>query len=203
MVYVVGLGPGAYDYILPAAINIIEAATVVIGAKRNLDSVKNHAKDTLDLSLGFGRVGDYIKENQERNLAVVVSGDSGFYSLLSFVKRYAEPENITTIPGISSLSYFYSKLNLGYEEAKWISLHGRVTDLSEALKLNKEVAVLTDLEHNSRYIAKFLIEAGFNNKVLYVGERLSYKDEKISRLTLSQALDYEPEVLSVVVVRDE
>lgn len=203
MIHVVGIGPGAEGYILPVAIETIKAAEVVIGAGRNLESIKKICSEPIDLSRGFTWLSGYITENQLKNIAIVVSGDSGFYSLLNFVNRTVDKDNISVIPGISSLQYFYSKLNRGYENVKFISLHGRETDLKPYLKTEQELGILTDQKHNSRYIASILMEHGISNIKMYIGERLSYGDEKISCLTLEEAMDYCAGDLSVVVIAYE
>lgn len=203
MIRVVGIGPGYEDYILPQAIKAIQSADMVIGAKRNLQSVAKYCQNTMDLSIGFSRITDYIIKEKESEITVVVSGDSGFYSMLDFVKRTVGEDYMTVIPGISSLQYFYSKLKKGYEQSRWISLHGRETDLDPLLEQQVELGILTDQKQNVNYIASILKEKGMMKPTIFVGERLSYEDEKISRLTVEEALVYKASPLSVVVISYE
>lgn len=203
MISVVGLGPGARSYILPATIEAIKSADIVIGAERNLESIKEFCSTTMDLSEGFIFIGDYLVKNQDKNIAVVVSGDTGFYSMLSFVKRTVETDRINVIPGISSLQYMYGKLKRGYENAKWISLHGREADLESYLKNRTELGILTDQKQNSRYIGSVIKKLGLKGIKIYVGERLSYTNEKISCLTVDESLTYAADDLSVVVISYE
>lgn len=202
MINIIGLGPGSKDYILPIAIKKIKSADIVIGATRNLESIKEYHSNFLDLSIGFSKIAEYLKTSKE-NIAVVVSGDSGFYSMLDFVKRTVGTKPMEVIPGISSLQYMYSKLNMGYENSKWVSLHGRDCNLENYIKLNRELGILTDKEHNNRYIAKKIKNLNLNNVKIYVGERLSYPDEKISCLNILEAEEYIAEDLSVVVLTYE
>jgi cobalt-precorrin-7 (C5)-methyltransferase len=203
MIYIVGLGPGAASYILPLAIETVKKADMVIGAARHLAAIGEYTENTMDLSIGFSKIGDYLKEHQEENIALVVSGDTGFYSMLAFVKSYVEVDKLSLIPGISSIQYFYSKLCLSYENVKWISLHGREKDLSPYIKNQEELAILTDRQHDNQYIAKILRLHKVSHARLYIGERLSYPDEKISILSLEEGLTYQGDSLSVVVIRYE
>lgn len=203
MVRVVGLGPGAKEYILPEARRIIAEAEVVAGASRNLKSVQEFCRETVDLSQGLKKTGLWLKENQKRNIAVVVSGDTGFYSLLTCIKKYVQEENLEVFPGISSLQYFFAKLKRGYEGVEWISLHGRERELTPFIEKKKELALLTDRKRDSRYIASVLKNSGIEGAIVCIGENLSYEDEKISVLTVDEALTYEAADLSVVVIRYE
>lgn len=199
MINVVGLGPGSKKYILPISTELIEGSDIVIGASRNLDSVKEYCKKSLDLSIGFSKIAEYLIEHKDDNISVIVSGDTGFFSMLSFVKRHIDTNDINVIPGISSLQYFYSRLKLGYENSKWLSLHGRENDISTYIRNREEVALLTDKEQNSQYIASLFIQK--NGVKIYIGENLSYPEEKISCLSVDEAIEYKPVDLSVVVIR--
>ena len=117
--------------------------------------------------------------------------------MLSFVKRNVSDDYIKVIPGISSLQYIFSKINKGYEDARWISLHGMDTDLDLFIKHRTKLGILLDKEKNVNYVASLLKDT---NAIIYVGERLSYDDEKITKLTIEEALNYSSETLSVVVV---
>ncbi len=140
---------------------------------------------------------------QEKRTALVVSGDCGFHSLLSYAKKVIPEKDIICIPGISSLQYFFSKLNISWEDAKLMSLHGRDPDLSLAIKNNEKLGLLTDKVNNTQFIAKTLIEAREEKRIVYVGEELSYPHEKITRLTVKEALDYKEKGLAVVVIINE
>lgn len=203
MIHVVGLGPGNKDYILPIALQTIESAQVIIGAKRNLEALSTEIiehKEVMNLSVGFDKIAHYIVEHKDATIAVVVSGDAGFYSMLDFVKRHVTSDYINVIPGISSLQYMYSRLGMGYEQAKWISFHGRECDLSHCIRKKKPMGILTDKDKNNQYIAKLLKAKGDSEAVCYVGERLSYEDEKITKLSVDECMTYEADILSVVVI---
>lgn len=200
MINVVGLGPGAKDYILPVAIEAVRKADMVIGAKRNLEAVEAYSAETMDYSVGFDVMGQYIAKNSDMEVVIVVSGDTGFHSMLNFVKRHVPSELVKAIPGISSLQYMYAKLGRGYEHSRWFSLHGRDTDIREWLQSGTELALLTDRRRNNRYVATLLKEYGVNACTIFVGERLSYENEKISRLSVEECMTYEADALSVVVI---
>ena len=71
----------------------------------------------------------WLREQEElETAAVLMSGDTGFYSgtkkLVSLLEEETDWE-IEVIPGISSLQYFCAKIKVSWEDAKVLSLHGR------------------------------------------------------------------------------
>lgn len=202
---IIGLGPGHPDYILPIAKEEIAAAEVILCGARHAESFDTSGKKMLvigerPLSVLMAEVKALYRDYQT---ALVVSGDTGFYSLLSYAKKIIPPEEMIVIPGISSIQYLFAKLKLTWDDASLASLHGRDLDLEAALKANAKLGLLTDKKQNTAFIARRLKALGMNDRILYVGEELSYRSEKISRLTVAEALDYQEEGLAVVVVINE
>lgn len=203
---IIGLGPGHPDYILPLAKKEIEAAEVILCGVRHAESFDVRGKKMLFIGKGtpLSELMEQVaKVYQTRKTALVVSGDCGFYSLLTYAKKVIPEKDIVCIPGISSLQYFFGKLGITWEDAKLISLHGRDQDLLTALTENKKLGILTDKSNNTGLIAKTLESSGMKNSMIYVGEELSYPNEKITRLTMEEALNYQEEGLAVVVVINE
>ena len=203
---IIGLGPGHRDYILPIAKKEIEAAQVILCGVRHAESFDTKGKEMLYIGRGTP-LKDLMEEvatiYRHKKTALVVSGDCGFYSLLSYAKKVIPTKDIVCIPGISSLQYFFAKLNLTWEDAELVSLHGRKTDLLPALIENKKLGLLTDKIHNTAFIAKTMLTSGIENSIIYVGEELSYANEKITKLTIKEALDFKEEGMAVVVIVNE
>lgn len=203
---VIGLGPGHPDYILPVARAAIAEAEVILCGKRHLESFDSEGKEIL--LIGGGKPlselmaqAKYLYKN--RRTAIVVSGDCGFYSLLSYTKKVIPVADIEAIPGISSLQYLFAKIKMPWQDAQLMSLHGRKQDLIARLALTGTLGVLTDAEQNTAAIAKMLVNAGYDSKWIYVGENLSYPEERICRLSVQEALSFEEQGMSVVVIADE
>ena len=85
MLYIVGLGPGNKDYILPKAIEILKKSDVIIGFKRLINDLNfidtnkiviNSLRETLD----------YIQQNgQENIISLVASGDPTFFAISEYL----------------------------------------------------------------------------------------------------------------------
>ncbi|AVP64553.1 precorrin-6y C5,15-methyltransferase (decarboxylating) subunit CbiE [Clostridium botulinum] len=175
-VYIVGLGPGHKDYMLQGAINNLEKVDIIIGFKRaieSLDFIKNNKKIVNKLS----EILDYIKENKDKNISIVASGDPCFYGISNYIKNNYEGK-IEIIPGISSYQYMMAKINESWQNSFLGSLHGREEEFIEKVKSYKKSIWLTDKNNSSDKLCGILTENNIKAEVI-VGENLSYKDEKI------------------------
>ena len=203
-VRVVGLGPGDRGYILPAAVTAIEEADILVGASRHLDALRVYGKQTFAVEGRFAEMAAYIAGNaRTHRIAVVVSGDTGFYSLLRYLKDNLPDMTYEIIPGLSAMSLMFARLGLMHDDAFTGSVHGKALDVAALVKEHKKVGLLTDGKTAPAVIAMKLLEQGIQNKSMAIGERLSYADEKISILSLEQAADYAADALSIVVIYDE
>lgn len=179
---VVGLGPGNPDYITKKGIEYISNCDIAIGGKRQLEEVSfllspSCEKYTLNK---LNDVIDFIKENRERQMCVIVSGDTGFYSLLPFLRKHFKKSELDVVPGISSYQYLFSRLGEAWHEYELLSVHGREMDYINVLRHSKGVILLTDDKNTPYIIAKKVYDNGFKNMEIIIGERLAYPDEKIT-----------------------
>lgn len=203
-IHVLGLGPGNPNYILPITKKIIETSEIIVGGERNIKSIDTKRKKVFLIKTPLKKTLEFIKENYKNSvLSIVVSGDSGFYSLTNYLKKYFKDEELDIYPGISSLQYFFARIGKTWEDAKLMSMHGREEDLVRLVKSNKNVGILTDDIWTPDEIAKELIKHGVKEKKIYVGENLSYYNEKINKLTLKESAETIFDKLNVVVVSDE
>jgi cobalt-precorrin-7 (C5)-methyltransferase len=200
---VVGLGPGHIDYILPKALKEIASADVVVGGRRHLESVPLEQQEKIYIGEDK-RLSQVMEEVREiyphRNTVVIVSGDTGYYSLLTYIKKIIPAGDIETIPGISSMQYLFAKLNLTWENAELTSLHGRSNDIVKMVEENKIVGCLTDKDQTPAVIAQRLTEAGLGECSIAIGENLSYENEVIIQKKVKDAVDVKVSSLSVVVI---
>ncbi|NTW73057.1 MAG: precorrin-6y C5,15-methyltransferase (decarboxylating) subunit CbiE [Eubacteriaceae bacterium] len=201
---IVGMGPGNKKYILPEAMDIINASDVLIAGKRHLEDLSLPEKVNMEVESGLDNIVDFIKGNYEnQKISVLVSGDTGFYSLLGYLQKRLEGIKLKTTPGISSVSYFMSRLNMLWHDGVLVSLHGKRTDFISVVRNNPKVIFLTDNKYTPSKIAEELVDAGIEGKRMIIGENLSYPEEKISTLSIREAVGYKSEKLCVAVIMNE
>lgn len=189
-IIVAGIGPGAREYVVPKALKAIENAKVLVGGSRALADFAREGQKTFAIKADIKAVMNFIGEELKQNdVVVMVSGDPGYYSLLSSLRKNFSPEQIKVIPGLSSMQVAFAKIALPWQEASLLSFHGRVPKDEDLVYVKgRIIGMLTDNKFNSGRIAEYLIERGWDkNARAYICSRLSYPDEKIACLSLEEA----------------
>ena len=202
-VSILGMGPGDSHYLCKRAEALLQKAGLLIGAERLLEPYK---KDKPCVS-AYKKENIYeaIQQAQCQEIAVLVSGDSGFYSagsnLYAFLSEKDSLCQVESIPGISSLSYMAAKIGRPWENVKVLSMHGRKGNVLEAVRSEEEVFVLTG--GNAVSICEELIRGGFGDLPVYIGENLSYPEESIIKCSIRQAAEKTYEGLCVLWIINE
>ncbi|MCK8825528.1 precorrin-6y C5,15-methyltransferase (decarboxylating) subunit CbiE [Fuchsiella alkaliacetigena] len=204
-IYILGIGPGSEEYLLPITRRLATEADVLIGGRRALDLFSDLNKEELVIKADLEKILNFIKENyQQRQIAVLVSGDPGLYSMLNYLGRHFERQHLEVIPGVSSLQLGFARAKLVWQDAYITSLHGRSKDeLVDILAKEEKVGFFTDHKFPPNQIAEFLLAKGVTDKRAFVGERLSYADERSIDATLTEISEYEDFGMSVMVIYDE
>lgn len=198
--FVVGIGPGHPDYLLPKARKLIDSADLVIGGKRNIASVACKEQEliyiTADLSLVKAAIDDNISR---KKIVMIVSGDTGFFSMLSFVRRNYEEDAYEVVPGISSMQYMFSVIKRPWQDAYVGSVHGRDLDVKSLVNKNHFTGLLTDYKNTPAGLG-ILLEN--EHCKIHVGERLSYEDECITIGSPQEIAQKTFDSLSVVIIEN-
>lgn len=199
---VVGIGPGSGDYLTPAAQAAIAQAQVLVGGARALAAYARPGVATKVIDRDLPGVLDFIaRRGETQRVAVLVSGDPGFYSLLPLLRRHFPPPRLRVIPGISALQLAFARLGEAWQDAALFSFHGRDVAPPELVyRQGRKMAFLTDSQHTPQYIARLLRRLGWPNVPVAVCARLSYPEEQIRRLDLAAACELADDAPAVMVV---
>jgi len=187
-IVICGCGPGSFDYITPMVQKTAQNADCLIGAKRLLNHFASASQEQIPLTADYTSIGNTLKNRGNKKYVVLVTGDTGFYSLFSSLKSILPNEDIIAEPGISSFQYMFAKLGKGYEDAVLCSAHGRTIDIGKELDKGKPLFILTDKKWTPQYIAQLLIEKDKSGYKIHIGEKLSYPDEEILSLSVQEAV---------------
>lgn len=96
-----------------------------------------------------------------------------------------------------------SRIQKSWDDTVLTSNHGEEANLLSLIRQNKKVFSILGKNDSVSELAKKLLAYGMDEVVLYVGERLSYADEKIQKGTPETFADYEGDSLSVLYVENE
>ena len=185
---VVGLGPGNIKYLSTAGIDCIKEAEIVIGSTRQLSDLKTIISEKQEIYI-LGKLTElisYLRENIERKITIIVSGDTGYYSLVPYLSKNLSKDILNIIPNISSYQYLFSKIGENWQNFRLASVHGREFDYIKNID-DEDIAglvLLTDDIQNPYEVSKNLYNSGVRNLTVIVGENLSYDNEKITILEI-------------------
>ncbi|MEG1641851.1 MAG: precorrin-6y C5,15-methyltransferase (decarboxylating) subunit CbiE [Synergistaceae bacterium] len=181
-IWVLGAGPGDPSYVTPIVTSILKNAHCVVVAKRHLSLAKNH-KNIIYLENFDDTTKSIIKEIEIGDVAVLVSGDPGIYSLLQYLKSKFPSEQIKILPGISSLQTLAAAAKETWNDSVILSGHGKEIKNSKILDTidkNRSTYFFCGKDKNPKWLCKLLAENEFNNIKVTIGENLSYPNEKIT-----------------------
>ncbi len=199
-IFVVGTGPGSRDYLTPAAVRAVGKAQVLVGGKRAL-SLFDSDKQKKIIDHDMARVVKYLEENKDKDIAVLTSGDPGFYSILTKLSQELQDRDIEVVPGVSSMQLCFARVKESWSKAVFLSAHGRdVADILRDVNREETMVFLTDDDSSPQRIAESLIRDGLGGKRAVVGEDLGMGSERIVDSTLDEVANGAFKGNSVMVV---
>lgn len=198
MLYIVGMGPGSREYILPKAMEVLETSDVIIGFSRLIKELDFLKKKVVKVD-SLGEIIEFINEyGKENTISIVASGDPTFFGISEYINKNFIG-NVEVIPGLSSFQYLTSKINKSWNNAYTGSIHGRETNFIEKVLMYPLSIWLTDNKNNSAALCKFLYENKINCKVI-IGENLSYENERVLQGVPEEFLKEEISSMSILIV---
>ena len=142
------------------------------------------------------KIARILSENPCESACVLFSGDASFYS--GAAKLLEIYPDAVVYAGVSCVSYFCSRIKMSFDDMNIVSAHGRVCNIVSEVRGHKKTFVLTGENPCGR-----LCDHGLSDAVVYIGENLSYGNEKITRGTAAELRDIKIAPLSVAVIINE
>ncbi len=193
-VFLIGAGMGDAKGLTADAAEKIKEADILIGAKRIVSPFTDGKKAFYEYDAK--KIAEIIRENNSENTAALFSGDASFYS---GAKKLLEilPDALV-IPGISCVSYFCAKIGMPYDDMNIVSSHGRECNIVSEVRGHKKTFVLLG-ENPCGKLCKY----GLGEAKIFIGENLSYKNERILKGKAADFADTELSELSAAVIVNE
>ncbi|MGO0907311.1 cobalt-precorrin-7 (C(5))-methyltransferase [Clostridioides difficile] len=201
MINIIGLGPGNLDYITKKGEKLISTSDVLIGGRRNLESVKNFEGERIILDSNLREIVEYINNNSEKQISIIASGDPLIYGIGKHLSKNIDNKMLNMVSGISSLQYIFSRIYVDMNDLYITSSHGKIPDFDYILS-HKKVCMVTDSKIGPKQISKEIIDRNLN-KIIVVGENLSYNNEKITIAKPEEIIRMDNFEMNVVVILDE
>ena len=172
---IVGVGLSA-DTLTVEGRAAIEQASVLLGAERLLAPFAPLGKASFAI-YAPDAVARIVREQNAECFCVLVSGDVGFYSAAAGLCEALAEMDVRCIPGISTVSAFFAKLKLPWQNAAFVSAHGREMNIADAIRRNRLTFCLTG--NNCHAIGAVMCKAGFRYIKTHIGENLGAERERV------------------------
>ena len=183
VVYLIGIGMGGEDQLTGRAMDCLEAAQVVMGAERMLESVSGYTEGKRIFSVYKpSEMVQWLGSFHWDEAALALSGDTGFYSGAEAAAKafLSEGWDVEYVPGISSLSYFCARLGRSWQNVHAVSSHGRDCDVVAHIRSHRACFILLGGAGSVPDLCRQLVSSGMSGVTIWAGENFSYEDERIT-----------------------
>ena len=203
-VHVIGMGLSPKD-LTQAHMDIIRSAQVLVGGKRHLSAFQDIHAIKREIAGPIDKVIEFIRENMAyRKVVVLASGDPLFFGIGKVLIEHLGKDRVVIHPNVTSMASAFARLGLSWQDAGWISLHGKkdMSRLRDVLDEKRLICVLTDPVNNPSAIAETVCGHRDSWK-MWVLQRLGSKDEIIKCVDPGSARGEEFVQPNVVVLKKE
>ena len=124
---IVGIGPGDREYLTLGAIETIEKSDVLVGSQRSLDlfdylDAKMVVLEPRDIPKTVKMAVSYLDDGLK--VSVLSTGDPGFSGMLKTIQKLSPKTKVNVIPGISSVQLAAAKVQIPWDTANLLTIHG-------------------------------------------------------------------------------
>lgn len=181
----------------------LESAQFVLGSARLLKGLAPVISAPTTVMTASCEIAAFIAEHREyENIAVLLSGDVGFYSGARGLLKRLSGEQIHVVSGVSSLQYFCARVSVPWQEVVPVSLHGRDENPILSVCRLPKTFFLTGGEWGVRRICMELSSSGLGECHVLVGENLSYENERLTEGCAQELQNIDFESLAVMLVEN-
>lgn len=193
--YVIGLSDEQTLYFHPDVSKIISEGRVFSGGVRHREIVSQLlpvGAKWIDITVPLDKV--FAEYEGIPEIVVFASGDPLFFGFANTIRKRLPQADVTVYPTFNSLQMLAHRMLLPYHDMKTVSLTGRAWDGFDCslIKGDKIIGVLTDRHKTPSLIASRMLEYGYDNYRMTVGEMLGNRDkERVRTFSLSDAVNAE------------
>lgn len=190
---VIGITDNPNPWFTPEVLEMMKQGRVFSGGKRHHEIMTPFLPadaQWIDITVPLDAVFDKYHQLSEESLIIFASGDPLFFGFANTIRRKMPEADIEVYPTFNSLQMLAHRLAMPYHDMRIVSLTGRPwPEFDKALieKVDK-IGVLTDREHTPATIAQRMLEYGYTNYLISIGEHLGNPElERVTTLSLEEA----------------
>jgi len=202
-IHVIGAGIAGHEGFTPQALELIDQAELLLGAKRLLELFPEFSGEKLAIGKNLAEVVARL-QGCDCRAVVLASGDPLFFGIGRYLLRNLPEELIEFLPNVTSVQYAFAKIREPWDDAVFVSAHGReLKDAVDRIVANDKAAILTDEVNNPAAIARELINRHRGGYKAYLCENLGTDEERIRVTDVKGLLDLDAAPLNVLLLIKE
>ena len=194
---VIGITDHPAPWFPPEVLDVIRHGSIFSGGRRHHEIVASLLPEdaqwidiTVPLDAVFERYERLGGKTAEHSVVVFASGDPLFFGFANTIRRKMPDAEVVVYPAFNSLQLLAHRLLLPYHDMRIVSLTGRPWPQFDRALIERaeKIGILTDREHTPAAIAKRMLEYGYKDYTMHIGEHLGNPTlEKITTLTIEEA----------------
>ena len=197
---IIGITDHPSPWFLPEVLEIIRNGKAFSGGRRHHEIVVSLLPadaEWIDITAPLDAVFEqYISltshfSSLTSEIIVFASGDPLFFGFANTIKRKMPEADIVVYPTFNSLQMLAHRLVMPYHDMRIVSLTGRPWPEFDRALIERvgKIGVLTDKEHTPATIAQRMLDYGYSEYTMHVGEHLGNPTlEKVTTLSLEEAV---------------
>ena len=196
---VIGISDNPQPFFPPEVLEVIRNGKVFSGGKRHHEIVAPFLPDGaewIDITVPLDAVFEqYLSLTSNLSpltseIIVFASGDPLFFGFANTIQRKMPDAEIKVFPTFISLQMLSHRLVIPYHDMRIVSLTGRPWQEFDRALIDgaTKIGVLTDKEHTPATIAQRMLDYGYTDYQMHVGEHLGNPAlERVTTLSLEEA----------------
>ncbi len=202
-IHVIGVGVEGQEGFSPRVLDLIAQAEVMAGGQRQLELFPDFPGEKVVIEADLAQLIATLKKSR-RPTVVLASGDPLFFGIGRLLLRNLPADRLEFVPNVSSVQYAFAKIKLPWDDAVFVSAHGRgLKGAVDRIVANDKAAVLTDEINTPAAIAAELIECGRDGYAAWVCENLGTAEERIVVTDVKGLLEVAAAPLNVLILVKE
>lgn len=182
---IIGISDKREQWFAPEVRKVIAEGKVFSGGKRHYEIMADLLPEDAEwIEISVPLNGVFMKYEKYDDVVIFASGDPLFYGFANTVQRECPDVEMKVYPSFNSLQMLAHRLNMPYHDMHVVSLTGRSWDKFDEALINGEplIGCLTDKKKTPNVIMQRMLEYGYDNYEMMIGENLGNEDnERISR----------------------
>ena len=189
--YVIGITDHPQPWFPPEVEELIRHGRIFSGGRRHHDIMASRLPVSavwIDITVPLEAVFEQYQTHRE--IIVFASGDPLFFGFANTLQRRLPDAELKVFPAFNSLQTLAHRCLIPYDDMRIVSLTGRPWhELDRALmEHTRKIGVLTDRVHTPATIAQRLMDYGYTDYTMWVGEHLGNpQQECVKSLSLKEA----------------